>query len=144
MVVVTLQTQLRDPQNPGDSGLRTVYLRWHSLNAVRDAIRAAGCNKPEIGAMLQLTYSSNGPKPDNRKFNPAKLYTARYKPAPPPSAQAAGDAIMEEPAATPWQEAQANGWRGTPPASVPQGRQPAAPPSNLFEAIGSQTEEVPF
>lgn len=81
---VTLQTNLTkgaglkewDPTEE-DDGIRTVYLRWRSEEAVIKAIREAGAKKPELGAILTLRYAKVGPKQGN--FN-TKLYDARWIP----------------------------------------------------------------
>src|SRR5262245_40748422 len=59
---VRLQTDLRDPQDPFDDGERMIYLKWKSLIAVRNAIRAVGGNGLEVGGYLTLTLVGFGPK----------------------------------------------------------------------------------
>ena len=89
MIVVTLQTDLHDDDE--DDGVRNVYLRAGKyvvadgkgsagLVAVRDAVKRSGSDKGiEVGGRLTLAYTGHGPK--KGAFNPAKLYTASYKPA---------------------------------------------------------------
>jgi hypothetical protein len=87
---VTLQTNLTkgaglkewDPTEE-DDGIRTVYLRWRSEQAVIEAIRKSGARRPELGAILTLRYAKVGPKQGN--FN-TKLYEAHWVP-PDPAAQ---------------------------------------------------------
>lgn len=84
---VTLQTNLTkgaglkewDPTEE-DDGIRVVYLRWRSEEAVIDAIRKAGAKRPELGAIMTLRYAKIGPKQGN--FN-TKLYTANWIPPDP-------------------------------------------------------------
>jgi hypothetical protein len=95
MYTVKLATDYRDPANPYDDGVRAIHLKWHSLNAVRDAVMASGAPDLEVGGILTLQYSADGDKPAgaSRLYNPPKLYRAHYVPAPP---QASG--FMQEPA----------------------------------------------
>lgn len=76
-VVVTVDTDYRDSTKPNDDGKRRWYLRWHSLDAVRAAIRESGADGLHAGGKLTLTFS--GTEPSN-KGEPAKLYTAVYVP----------------------------------------------------------------
>lgn len=87
MLVVQLQTELQDDEN--DDGLRSLYLRGgnytpatgkgtSSLTAVRDAVKAAGAAKIEVGGRLTIAYTGDGQK-SNNKFSAPKLYTARYE-----------------------------------------------------------------
>jgi len=89
MIVVTLATDLRDDAD--DDGHRTIYLRGgspqvaegkgtSSLRAVQEAVKKSGSKKGiELGATLSLAWTGNGPKKGG--LNPAKLYSAAFKPA---------------------------------------------------------------
>jgi len=89
MIVITLQTDLREDAD--DDGLRTVYLRGgnyqvaegkgtSSHRAVQEAVKKSGSKKGiELGATLSLAWTGNGPKKGG--LNPAKLYSAAFKPA---------------------------------------------------------------
>lgn len=88
MYTIQLQTELSD--GPFDDGMRSVNVKWKSLDAVRNAVRAAGGSKPEIGGKLRLTYAADGPK--ERGKQAPKEWTAQYK-LPEPKVQA--DDFME-------------------------------------------------
>lgn len=93
MFQVTIQTELRDPTDPYDDGLRTLYLSWKRLDAVRAAIRESGAKNIEVGGQLALRFDGFGPE-TKKGFNPPKLlWKAWYKP---PVAQA-DPAFMESP-----------------------------------------------
>lgn len=82
-VVVTLQTDERDPEDPEDDGRRNVYVKGSSKyasthKAVADALRAAGAKTLEVGGTLALAYTGDG-EATSRGFNPPKLYQAAYK-----------------------------------------------------------------
>jgi hypothetical protein len=77
--VVEIQTELRDPNNPQDDGVRSLFLKWHSLNAVRQAITAVGAKGLRRGGVLTLQFTSTEPPPGG-KGNPVKLYAASYIP----------------------------------------------------------------
>lgn len=83
-VVVTVKTNLTNGEGtskagklPQDDGLRRFYLRWHSLEAVRTAVRDANADGLKPGGELTLTFSGTEP---SQKGEPAKLYTASYTP----------------------------------------------------------------
>jgi hypothetical protein len=78
-LVVTVQTNLRDPQNPDDDGTRRFYVRSNLQKAVAQAVRQAGAKSLEVGGVLNVTYTGDGPK-TNPKFNAPKLYSATYTP----------------------------------------------------------------
>lgn len=78
MAVVTLQTQERDPSIAEDDGKRRVFIRGRSLtDATRDAVKDAGKKKLEKGALMSVTYTSDGPA--ERGNNPPKLYSVAYQ-----------------------------------------------------------------
>lgn len=76
-LVVTVQTDLRDPEIADDDGLRKFYVKAKLQDAVRQAVRASGARGLEIGGTLAITYTGDGEQ-KNRAFNPPKLYSARY------------------------------------------------------------------
>ncbi|GGS88317.1 hypothetical protein ACFFV7_51080 [Nonomuraea spiralis] len=86
-MVVTVQTEIRDPEIVDDDGQRAFYIKANSLKAVRDAVRRAGAKGIEVGGTLTLTYTGDGEQKTRGK-NPPKLYSATYAP---PSAVAAND-----------------------------------------------------
>lgn len=82
-LVVTVQTDERDTDDPTDDGLRKLYLRGAkpqtSRGAVRDAMRSAGVSGLEEGGKLSVAYTGDG-EPTQRGFNPPKQYAAKYEP----------------------------------------------------------------
>lgn len=99
MVRVELQTDQRDPANPGDDGKRAVYLKgsrkaetMSTMAAVLTAVRnASGATTLAVGGTLTLTYSADGVA-SKRGWNPPKHYTASYVPAPPAQVDLSGQA----------------------------------------------------
>jgi len=82
--VVTIQTDLRDPELPDDDGLRTVYLkggkkRASTEKAAADAVKAAGATQLLVGGTFGLVYTGDGAK-TNPAFNAPKEYGATYVP----------------------------------------------------------------
>lgn len=94
-VVVQLATDQRDPDDPEDDGIRSLYIKSNMLKAIREAVKATGAKGLEVGGTLTVTYTANGEK-TNKAFNPPKLYAASYTA---PSAQAANNLLMGSPAA---------------------------------------------
>lgn len=76
-LVVTLATELRDPEIQDDDGTRRVYVKGQMKNAVAQAVRAAGAKGLEVGGVLSVTYARDGVA-KNPRFNAPKEYTAQY------------------------------------------------------------------
>lgn len=76
-LVVTVQTEERDPQIEEDDGRRRLFIKGQMKNAVADAVRAAGGRGLEVGGILTVTYSHDGTA-SQRGFNPPKQYAATY------------------------------------------------------------------
>lgn len=89
-VIVTLQTDERDPSINDDDGQRKVYVPIGKQihRALSDALRAAGA-KLEMGGTLAVKYIGDKPS-ETPGFNAAKQYQAQYQP---PSATAANDLL---------------------------------------------------
>ena len=111
-LIVSLQTNLRDPDVEDDDGIRKVYVKGskkqgsRSLHdATASAVRAAGAKGLKEGGYL--VYVHDGLEPNPKKgMNDRKLYSAHYTP---PSAEAATGALLgTAPAAAP---ASAPAWR---------------------------------
>lgn len=100
-VVITLQTDERDPAVDGDDGLRKIYVRGQMTAAVREALRNAGA-KLAVGGTLAVQYTGDKPA-EKPGLNPAKVYRAQYAP-PAAGTEAANDllgATAPAPAAAP-------------------------------------------
>lgn len=76
-LVVTVQTEERDPQIEEDDGRRRLFVKGQMKNAIADAVRAAGGRGLEVGGILTVIYSHDGTA-SQRGFNPPKQYTATY------------------------------------------------------------------
>lgn len=84
-VVVTLQTDQRDPSVEDDDGQRRVFVKGQMQAAVREALRKANA-KLEVGGTFAVQYVSDEPA-SQRGMNPKKVYRAEYV-APSPTAAA--------------------------------------------------------
>lgn len=78
-MVVTVQTQLRDPAIDEDDGKRRIFVRGQMRNAVQQAVIAAGAKGLDVGGTLNITYVADGER-KNPAFNPPKIYQASYTP----------------------------------------------------------------
>lgn len=76
-IIVTLQTDERDPEDADDTGERNLYVKGNMLNAVREALRKAH-SKLVVGGTLAVKWQSEG-EPPEKGFNPPKLYVSEYK-----------------------------------------------------------------
>jgi len=93
-IVVTLQTDVHEDND--DDGRRGLWLKFKSQQAVAEAVRAAGCNKIEVGGYITCTYYADEPKKPGQ-LKAVKLYRATYTPP-----DAGNTALMEAfPDATP-------------------------------------------
>lgn len=76
-LVITLQTEQRDPALEEDDGRRRLFVKGQLKNAVADAVRTAGARGLEVGGILTVTYTHDG-QATQRGFSPPKQYTASY------------------------------------------------------------------
>lgn len=76
-VVVLLQTGLNDADIIEDDGRRRLFVKGDMTRAVRDAVRATGRRKLDIGGELSVTWSDEGLAPRKGLSKP-KLYEAKY------------------------------------------------------------------
>ena len=107
-VVITLATDERDPEDPNDSGERSLWVTESRkagtiLAAIIQATRQANA-KLEIGGTLSVSFTGHDPNSKN-PAQPRKLYAATYQPP------AAGGGMFDQPPAQP----------------APAASQPAAP-----------------
>jgi hypothetical protein len=78
-LVLTLQTDLRDPAKPDDDGQRRVFAKGGMLKAIRAAVKAKSpTGKLELGATIAVQYTGDGTAEGN--LNPPKLFVADYAP----------------------------------------------------------------
>ncbi|MFJ8791430.1 hypothetical protein [Streptomyces sp. NPDC102462] len=114
-LVVTVQTDQRDPSIEDDDGRRRIFVKGQMKNAVADAVRQAGGRGLEVGGILRVRYSHDGEQ-KQRGFSPPKQYEAHYTPA--AAAQLQGQQPTAPAAAPPAQYA------APAPAAVPAGVNP--------------------
>lgn len=79
-LVVTVQTEERDPEIEEDDGQRRIFVKGQMKQAIADAVRSVGGKGLEVGGTLTVTYSHDG-EVKQRGFNPPKQYRAQYTPA---------------------------------------------------------------
>jgi hypothetical protein len=116
-IVVTVETDLRDPELDNDDGHRSIYIKWwgESRKRLLDAVRAAGDKDVRVGGQFAATYVGRG-EAASRDVDAPKLYHYEYTP---PSATAG---LIEQPAAPAAQTV-------AQPAATPPPAQPAAQPA---------------
>jgi hypothetical protein len=126
-VWVTVQTNERDPQDPEDTGLRTMVVTVNQkqggqLAAIMDACEAVGAETPLPGGFLALTFTHFDPESKNPQ-NPRKLYAGKYQAPAPGGGAFAQPAAQQAPAAAP--QEQYNQWNPAPEQAY---QQPVAAP----------------
>lgn len=114
-VVITLATDERDPEDPNDTGERSLWVTESRkagtiLAAIIQATRQANA-KLEIGGTLSVSFTGHDPNSKN-PAQPRKLYAATYQPP------AAGGGMFEQQPAQPAQPE---------PQAAPTASQPTAP-----------------
>jgi len=140
-VIVTIQTDNRDPGDPTDDGRRRLYITPRMMPPVREAIVKAGAKGLAIGGRIAVRWiSGSGEGEGNaRQFaadyaapvvDPGSLLTGTPAAAPPPLQSAAP--LSAAPTVPPVQAAttQAPPAMATPTAAPPTGMLAAAPPVN--------------
>lgn len=78
-VVITIQTDDRDPEIEDDDGKRRLFVKGFLQEAVRDAVRKSGAKRMDVGGTLAVQYVDDG-IPKNVKHKKPKLYAAEYRP----------------------------------------------------------------
>ncbi|WP_247703287.1 hypothetical protein [Streptomyces sp. RK76] len=76
-MVVTVQTDQRDPAIEDDDGKRRIFVKGVMKNAVADAVRQAGARGLEVGGTLHVRYTHDG-EAKQRGFSAPKQYAAKY------------------------------------------------------------------
>ena len=76
-MVVSIQTEERDPTLADDDGVRVVYCKFGQTRAIGDAIKETGYQGPMVGGKLGLCWSGDE---DTGKGNPLKLWKAKFEP----------------------------------------------------------------
>jgi hypothetical protein len=138
-MVVTIQTEQRDPGNPDDDGKRRLFVKGQMKQAVADAVRAAGAPGLQVGGVLEVAYTHDGPVAQ-RGFNAPKQYKARY------TAASAGDVFLSSNGASaasvpdPWAATAAPATPAPTPAQQALLQQQAASAANAAPAV----EPPPF
>jgi len=118
-IVVTIQTDQRDPADAQDDGKRRLYIVPRMMAPVREAVRRAGAPGLEVGGRIAVRWSSGT---GQGQGNP-KEYTAEYaRPAIDPGSLLGGNAQPAAPAPAAQQQA-------TPTA-------PPAPASPAAQSLG--------
>lgn len=101
-VLIRIQTKERDPNDPDDDGVRTIYAKNTMLKAIGKAMVEAGVKKLEPGGYLQVGYSGDIPS-QTRGYNPTKVYVAKYSPPAPEASNILTQAAFEP---DPWAQPQ--------------------------------------
>lgn len=116
-LVVTIQTEQRDPAVENDTGKRRLYVKGQLKTAVQEAVRNSGARGLEVGGHLTVTYTQDG-EVKRAGFNAPKIFRAEYV--------AAAQVEMTGPAAPPAGVNPATGEITTPAAAaVPDLNDPA-------------------
>lgn len=79
-LVITLQTDERDPDIDGDDGVRRLFAKGNLLKAVQTAVRESGAKGLEENGTLAAKYTADGPKKPG--LTAPKEYVGQYAPAP--------------------------------------------------------------
>lgn len=95
-LIVDVQTNLRDPSDPADDGVRRHYLGGYKKKAVELALKKAAVRgAPKRGGWLKLVYTADNLQEQKRGKRPPKMWEAEYR-APAPG-QAEADQFWQQP-----------------------------------------------
>lgn len=143
--LVTVQTDLRDPEIPEDDGQRTAWIRGrYATEAVRQATKAAGKRRLEEGGRFMLRYTGNGTA--EKGLNPPKLFEARYAPPTPEgitvyeAAQARAKTQVAARSDDPWANVDPD--PGFLPTPAPAQSAPAAPAGDPWASTPASTPQA--
>ena len=75
-LVIELQTDIAD--GPDDDGRRTVYCKWRTTRAIKEALAKAGTSELQEGATLTIKYKGDGVA--EKGFSAPKEFAAKYEP----------------------------------------------------------------
>lgn len=93
VAIITIQTDLRDPEIPGDDGQRSIWVSGKQMtDAAKKAVKDAGATKTGIvpGGYFSMKFTHT--TPNDWTDTPTKHYEATYRPPVTPGAFAdAGD-----------------------------------------------------
>lgn len=142
-VLIKLQTDLRDPENQDDDGVRTLYAKNLLLKAIGKAMVEAGVKKIEPGGFLKCKFTEKIP---SGQPQPYKQFVAQYTP---PAVQQASD-VFAQAAAQPDFPEQAPRTSGTvfenQHRAVDANQRPQSTLDQMRNAsqAGQFTNEIPF
>ncbi len=120
-MVITLDTDERDPEDPDDDGTRRLFVKSGMKPAIARAVKAAGASRIEVGGRLTVTYTADDNARKKKGFSAPKKYEATY-------VRPADQALGVEPAA---------------PAAAAQAAAPAAGAGdNPGAALGNLSPEA--
>lgn len=89
IILIDIQTNVRNPDIAGDDGVRRLWVRGNMLTAIRGAMRKTNA-KLRTGGWLGVTYIREGEK-KQRGLNAPKLYEAEYVPSEKPAVSLSAD-----------------------------------------------------
>jgi len=144
--VIKLQTEVRDPDNPDDTGVRGLWVKGESQKAVATAVRAAGAKGILPGGYLKIQwYDERDDTPPGKKQRfLTKLYRAHYTPP-----QSSGNQFLMDDFSTSTPSAQQAQPASTPTQVGSNIREAAAHNSALLASMRNhqgtpQTQDPPF
>lgn len=76
--VFRLQTDERDPADPEDKGIRSLWAKPDALKKIREALKAQGLSRMPIGSTLEIAWTGEIPTDGY----PIKTFTVRITPPP--------------------------------------------------------------
>lgn len=130
---VDIQTDLRDAEIPGDTGVRTIYIKGDIKRAVKEALRKVGAPGLRVSGTLEVAFIAEDAAAGTDD-TPKKIYAARY------TMPTGGDAFFGgQPAAQAQPAAPVDPFAGRPAA--PPAAQPATVPAGPVNPFG---DEPPF
>lgn len=138
-LVVTVQTDQRDPALAEDDGRRRIFVKGQMKNAVQDAVKLAGARGLEVGGYLSVTYSHDGQK-SNPAFSAPKQFRAQYTPAAAAELQAPDPAAAYGLPPTP-QQTYAPAQAASAPAGLTQQQYAAAQQNPAAAAVLQQMQQ---
>ena len=135
IVILTLITDMRDPEIEDDNGMRRIFLQGNASWELRQALRKGGFIKPIKGGRFKITLTGHKP---TEHYNDQNLFTVLYAD---PTADTLAQVAAMEGAANRAPAADADDWNSAPAAQPARG---ASTLDSMRSTGNSFTSEAPF
>jgi hypothetical protein len=80
-LIFKFQTDERDPEDPEDTGVRSLWSKVEQIKAIKESLKEQGLRRMTVGGTLEIAWTHTSP-PKVKGWNPTKHFKARWTPPP--------------------------------------------------------------